>query len=129
MHKLRQIDRENWPSLIITISEAVGDEAAMTLFIRFSGRHLLIPKQPNPDHLIDRTIGTEKAALLRKRFAGEVITFPTGVNAMREIRDEKIIKDRRGGMFQADLATKYQLSERQINTIINRQKAKYPNEL
>lgn len=123
MHKFRQIPRKNWPSLIVTISEAVGDEAAMALFIRFSGRHLLIPKQPNPDHLIEQAIGTEKAALLRKRFAGEVITFPTCIAEMRKIRDDKILKDRRKGMMQADLATKYQLSERQINTIINRQKA------
>ena len=61
MHKLRKIPRESWPLLIMTIADAVGDEAAMTLFIRFSGRHLLIPKQPNPDHLIDRTIGYRKS--------------------------------------------------------------------
>ena len=129
MHNLRQIKRDTWPPLIDLIAEVVGDEAAMTLFIRFAGRHIRIPMKANPDHLLDKTIGSEKANLLRKYFANELIMFPTGRLLLTKIRNLKIMEEWKGGMFQSDLATKYQLSERQIVVIIGGQKGAKPGEL
>jgi len=129
MHNLRQIKRDTWPELINEIAEVVGDEAAMTLFIRFAGRHIRIPMKANPDHLLDKTIGSEKANLLRKRFSNELITIPSGRLLLMKIRNRQIMEDWKGGLFQCELATKYQLTERQINDIIARQKGAKPGEL
>jgi hypothetical protein len=119
MENLRQIDRSDWPPLIKTIAEAVGDEAAIALFIRFGGRHLRIPITSNPNHIIDQAIGSDKANVLRRLFASEVITIPSGKLLLIKIRNKQIIRDYQAGMTQADIATKYHLTERQINHIVN----------
>jgi hypothetical protein len=119
MSDLRQIPRHDWPPLIKTIADAIGDDAAITLFVKFAGRHLRIPITSNPNHIIDQAIGSDKATILRRLFAGETITFPSGSLLLIKLRNKRIISDYQTGMIQADIATKYHLSERQINHIVN----------
>ncbi len=120
MSDLRQIPRHDWPPLIKTIADSIGDDAAITLFVRFAGRHLRIPMAPNQNHIIDQAIGSDKANILRRLFSGETITIPSGGLLLIKLRNKRIISDYQTGMIQADIATKYHLTERQINNIINR---------
>jgi hypothetical protein len=120
MHPLTQIPRKNWPVQVDELAKVVGDEAAMALFIRFNGQHLSIPKVcPGPGHVIIETIGTEKAALLCKEYERGTIIFPRGAYLLRKIRNGNIKKDYKSGMKQGDIASKYQLTTRQIITILN----------
>ncbi|OQW67464.1 MAG: hypothetical protein BVN35_20380 [Proteobacteria bacterium ST_bin11] len=119
MHPLQQLPRKNWPAQVSDIAEVIGDEAAMALFIRFNGRHLGIPLTCPAGHLIEEIIGAEKAALLCKTFARETVLFPKGAYLLRKSRNQNIVEDWKNGMTQSDLATKYDMSSRNIFTIID----------
>ncbi len=117
---LQKIRRADWPEVINDIAEIVGDEAALNLFIRFQGRHLVAPKTFIPNHVIVQTIGEEKAALFIGHFGGDHLKIPNGNKLLINLRNNEIIEDFvRGGMKQCDLATKYRLTDRHISTIIN----------
>jgi Mor family transcriptional regulator len=122
MHPLQQIKRANWPPLINQLAETLGDETALKLFIRFTGRHLAVPKNRIPGHVIDQTIGEEKTKLLIKQFGGEDLRFPNGRKLIINERNNKIVELFLDGMRQGDIATLYDLTERQINTIVNNHK-------
>lgn len=119
MQQLKQINREEFPALIGDIAEVVGDEAALALFIRFNGRHLTVPHRCPAGHLIEQTIGKEKAAQFCKFYKGENLDFPRGAVLLRKARNKAIIEEAKTGVPRADLATKYQLTERQIYKIIS----------
>lgn len=120
MHKLQQLKRDNWPSLINDIAEMIGDEFAMSLFIKFAGRHFCVPITCPPGHVLESIIGAEKAKLFCKNFGGESLTFPNGRLLLIKERNRKIVAEyNKGGMTQGELATKYQLSERHIVTIVS----------
>lgn len=121
MHPLQTIPRKNWPVQVEDFAKVVGDEAAMALFIRFNGRHLTIPsKPPGPDHVLVETIGMEKTVLLCHAFGGpDEFNFPKGAYLLRRIRNENIKSDHAQGMKVCDIATKYDLTSRQIGSIIN----------
>lgn len=119
MTKTANPERHDLPLLIKQLADAIGEEAALKLFMRFKGRHLTIPLSIPPGHVIAETIGEDMAALLCKNFHGENLMFPKGDYLHRKRRDEQIMADWKSGMKQCDLATKYQLTERRISTIIN----------
>jgi hypothetical protein len=126
MNPLAQIKRENWPELIDDLAEIIGEDAALKMFIRFAGRHLSVPRTiivpPAMITIIKETIGEEKAELLVKNYGGEYLKFPNGRLILNNDRDNRIVEDYLSGMRQGDIATKYELSERRINTIINNHK-------
>lgn len=117
--KINDIKRKDFPELIEAIAEAIGEDAALTLFIRFNGRHLCVPLNCPSGHLIEQTIGKEKAKQFCQVFAGENLDFPRGAFVLKRIRNENIKKDLQAGMSRADAATKYDLTERQIYKIIS----------
>jgi hypothetical protein len=121
MHPLTQIPRKNWPVQVEDFAKVVGDEAALALFIRFNGRCLTIPrKPPGADHVIVKTVGMEKTVLLCNAFGGaDDFCFPKGTYLLRKLRNENIKSDHAQGMKVCDLATKYDLTTRQISSIIN----------
>jgi len=116
---LQQVNRADWPELIKEIAEVIGDEAALNLFIRFSGRHLNVPKKPIPNHMIEQTIGEEKFVLFVEHFGRELLKIPSGYKLLINIRNIKIVKDFLKGVKQCDLATKYKLTDRRISDIVN----------
>lgn len=119
MLSLNDINREDYPELINDIARVIGDEAAMTMFIRFNGRHLTVPAKCPPGHLIEETIGREKAKNFCREFEGETLNFPRGTLALRKARNQNIKADCEAGMLIADLATKYDLTERHIYNIVS----------
>jgi len=116
---LRDIDPTTWPDLIKEIAEVIGDEAALNLFIRFSGRHLNVPMNAIAGHVIEETIGREAFVLLARDFGGDSLKIPGGHKLLIRDRNIKIVKANLQGIKQCDLATQYKLSERQIGKIVN----------
>lgn len=119
---LQRIGKDNWPTRIQEIAEYIGEDLALTLFINYAGRHLAIPKIGTLDNSIESLIGDEAAQRLFYYFGGEVLQIPNGKQMLVDLRNPEIFKDWAGGMTQADIATKYHLTERQINKIIWQQK-------
>jgi len=125
MTKTANPETHDLPPLIRQLADAIGEDAAVQLFQRFKGRHLTIPFKIPPGNVIAETIGDDKAALLCKHFRGENLMFPNGAYLLRRRRDEQIRAEwQKGGVTQGELATRYQLTERRINAIINTNKAK-----
>lgn len=114
--------------MIDDLAEIIGEDAALKMFIRFSGRHLSVPRTiivtPAMITIIGETIGEEKAELLVKNYGGECLKFPNGRLILNNDRNNRIVDDFLNGMRQGDIATKYELSERHISSIINNHKDK-----
>ena len=123
-HPIRKIPRHKWPIILKEIADVIGPESALDLFIRFNWRHLFVTKKPESGHLICQIIGEEKSILFCQIFARCHVVLPKLDALIREQRNEEIKRDWLKGMIQADIATKYNLSERQINGIINKKPVK-----
>lgn len=124
MITVRQISREDWPELVNFIAEIIGDDSAMDLFENFAGCHLFIPSKPNKNNKISELIGHEKANLLIKNFSNECVVFPNCSNLIRKYRNDAIIEDINSGIKRADIAKKYQLTERQLLSIFKNRNLK-----
>jgi hypothetical protein len=122
MHPLRQLDRSYWPTLIHQIAEIIGNESALDMFIRFGGQRLTIPRNRSPEHPVDGLIGSEKAERLSKIFGREELLFPNGRLLLINLRNKQIVEAWLNGTKQADLAAAFNLTQRQINTIVNSHK-------
>ena len=121
---LQRIGRDNWPLRIQEIAEYIGDDLALTLFINYAGRHLAIPLKASNDSVLENLLGKKAAKILFHTFGGEVVQFPNGKLMLIKSRNPEILKDWVNGMTQAAIATKYYLTERQINHIIFKQRSK-----
>jgi len=118
-HFLQDVPKTLWPELIRMIAEVIGDDSALSFFIKFNGRRFKVPEKCDAAHLIAQAIGLNKATIFCQRFAGEVLTVPKAYYLAKSIRNRNIIADWKAGIGQQDLATKYDLSYRQVSSIIN----------
>jgi len=118
---------DEWPEMVKEIAEVIGKESAIKLFIRFAGRHLCIPQKIPEGHIIEKTIGAERAELLRSHFRNDRLLFPTGASLIRKVRNKEIYEDHVSGVSIGDLSTKYRLTTRQISTILSNYKTNTPN--
>ncbi|MEI6069383.1 MAG: Mor transcription activator family protein [Methylococcaceae bacterium] len=119
---LQRIGRDNWPLRIQEIAGYLGDDLALTLFINYAGRHLAVPLQASNDSELENLLGKKAVKLFCYTFGGEVLQFPNGKLMLIKLRNPEILKDWVNGMTQAAIATKYYLTERQINKIIYQQR-------
>lgn len=115
---LKELPKPLWPKLIRTIAEVIGDEAALTFFIKLNGKRFQVPTKCHDSHSIVKAIGQDKADLLCQQFKQEFITIPKGATALRLARNRKIIADFKSGMTNNDLVEKYGLCGRQIIEIV-----------
>ncbi len=60
-------------SLIESIRDAVGEQAAASLVKVFGGRKVYVPIVASETHPIGRAIGAQAAAALSRRFGGEYL--------------------------------------------------------
>jgi len=120
LESLRDIDRSVWPELIKNLAEFIGDAAALNLFVRFAGRHLVVPKTAISGHVIEQTIGRCGFVRLVKHYGGETLKIPAGHSLLIQDRNLKIAHDHyRDRVKICDLVAKYHLSDRQISKIVN----------
>ena len=107
------------PSTLQAIADVAGLPAALALAKRYGGTEYLVSSLFPPDELIV-LIGSEAANRLVKYFRGERLFIPRGVQAVRCVRNRKIRQEYDSGSVSAPaLALKYQLTERQVRTILN----------
>jgi hypothetical protein len=106
-----------------TLVEAIGLEGAQRLVREYGGKQIKIPDGSGRagafSAWLDEALGIESARILRATFGGECITVPMLYDQMLAARNRLIIADYDGSLSMLDLVRKYQLSERQIRTILN----------
>lgn len=103
----------------------LGPEKADRFIAHYGGKQLTIPFGKRRDgafvlHLIE-LLGEEGFKSLSARFGGENLTIPRNKAAAFIARNKKIIADYNSGARMLELIKRYDLSERQIRTILNRE--------
>ena len=106
------------------IVSAIGYPAAKLFFSYYGGKQVKIPSgQGKPGLFVERLItllGESGYKSLIARFGGECLTVPKGHAAALIARNRQIVADYDSGTGMLTLIQRYNLTERQLRTIINR---------
>lgn len=107
------------PESLRDVGDFLGMEAAMALLDKFAGIRLFIPKHVGVEHFLSQKLGHEAAQKLSRIYGGETLTIPRAVRAKRRLRNLAIVAHYDRGASVRQLAGEYQLTERQIYTILS----------
>lgn len=119
------------PSAMTPVVKLLGLKNAVAFFRAFPGHTFSMPKHPRGAgwarfSLIQRAVGIDAALQLAKEFGGETLFIPRLAVAIRRMRNRRIVRDfdaaiQRMSTASAanDLAAKYQMTSRSIETIVN----------
>jgi hypothetical protein len=110
------------PETILEIASYCGKNTAIVLLKNYPGSHIRVPKYPTSDHKLAALLGIIDFTRLCEKFGKETIQIPRAADAIRAVRNQKILHDFKMGVMQSDLAIKYELTERQIIHICNKNK-------
>lgn len=106
-----------------SLVDTIGLEAAKRLVREYGGKQIKIPdgsgRAGSFSAWLDEALGIEAARALKAVFGGESITVPMLYDQMLVARNRLILADYDGALSMLELVRKYQLSERQIRTILN----------
>lgn len=106
------------------IVRVIGFDAACKFFAAYGGKQLRIPEGTGRAGLfsaaLTELLGYETAWKLCSHFGGERMTVPKGRAPAMIARNRQIVADYDGGMRFLALIHKYDLTERQLRTIVNR---------
>lgn len=108
------------PESLREIVDLLGLGATMQLVNTHGGTRLFVPKQVKAQHHLANLLGMEQARRLSDHFGGESLTIPRMANAMRSKRNREIVRRYDGGDSVRILAHAYNLTDRQIYTILSR---------
>lgn len=107
-----------------TIIDTIGFTAASRFFSHYGGIEVKIPTgKGKPGLFVTRLIdllGEEGYQKLTAVFGGESISVPKGKAAALIVRNRKIVEQYGSGISVNDLARHYDLTTRQIRTILGR---------
>lgn len=110
------------PPRMREIARLIGKPAALKLAGEFGGRRIGIPANASPRlktfAALAQAVGAEAAAKLVASYGGEYFAVPKCAAAIRAVRDTAITRDANDGASYSTLAHRYDLSERQIGSIL-----------
>lgn len=105
--------------MIDTLNELIGIDAAINLAVIYGGTYLFICNSELSLKRLTLIVGEENARKLIAEFKNETILIPKYAEASKKLRNEKIMADHDAGVNGRSLALKYELTERQVSTILN----------
>lgn len=105
------------------LTELIGPVATQALIDAFPGKFLYIPHTPIPhDHPIAAAIGLGPAQTLSQHYGGCRPLIPTGYAHRIRRRNAAILAAHQAGASPPALAQQFNLSDRQIRSILSRHK-------
>lgn len=116
-----EIDINILPGVLREMTELIGLPATMQIVQRHGGTRLWVPaliETLAPDHKLVKLVGMAAARTLSEQYGGETLEIPKAERALRAIRD-KAIREQWPAKSQSQLATEYNLTERQVRTILS----------
>lgn len=117
---MSELPRHLLPASLLEIAEYCGDDTMWKIWGAYGGMRLSVPINMTPEHSLSQLLGYEAACQFSKVFGGaEPLRIARAEAARRAVRNEMMRQDHREGMSFANLVRKYELTERQISTIIN----------
>ena len=126
LEELKKLDKRRFPKLISELINLIGFEPALKIFVNYSGSHLFIPLYKTTTGELEQLIGDEAFKKISLRYGSEVIWIPSVdvlINSRKiKIRNSSIFNEWKNGALQRELAVKYSVSERTINTVVSKYK-------
>jgi Mor family transcriptional regulator len=98
----------------------LGNEAFAKLACVFGGAKLYVGKTENQKKKLTIVIGNEAAKKLVKAYAGGWIDVPKDAASGIDLRNKNIVQDCDANLTLNQLASKYELSQRQICNILKK---------
>lgn len=120
---LQDRDIDLLPGSMVELVDVIGLPAVLKLMDAFGGTELWVPKRLAHDHPLVEALGAEAAQCLVEHAPCENIRVPRGAGIIREVRNRAIRRERRAGALISELALRYQLTERQVLTILHSEPA------
>ena len=114
----KDITTDDLPKGLREIAELVGLHSAVELARVCGGTRIIIPAVARPDSPIARAVGSEGAAVISKRYAGEQVYIPSAASILRRRRDAAIVRAYEKGKTAPALSRQHGLTERQVRGII-----------
>ncbi len=111
---------EDLPEGIADLVQAIGFAATLKLIEHYPGIRLRPPKEDrlHAEHRLVKAIGYEAACALARLSDGLKFEVPRGKRAILRARNRVMVRESET-MSQPQLALKYQLTQRQVRTILN----------
>lgn len=111
--------REKMPTSLQEIAEVIGDDDAMKLVHVHGGTRVFVPQKIGAQHKLATLLGFEQARRLSSIFGGEALTIVRCSKLLKHKRNEEIRKKYDDGVSVYTLVREYDLSERQIYSIMS----------
>ena len=99
------------PESVKQMLEVLQLTSVITLINVYGGSRIKVPKRADADHELALLLGFDELKRFSLTYGGLVITFPRCIKAMNFVRDNAILRDKRIGLTQSQLARKYKLTE------------------
>lgn len=116
------LPRHLLPGSLLRLAEYCGDDVMWAVWEHYAGCTVYVPRTVEAHHPLRALLGA-KAWRLAEAFGGEFLTIPRAEAARRAVRDARMRQDRKTGAPLCELARRYQLTERQVSTILHAQAA------
>lgn len=102
------------------IADAIGLADAIEVCRRWGGREAYIPVKVEPGDPLALTLGMETALRLVKAFGGRRLQLPAERNALLDLRNAAIVRDKHAGLSHEKIGLRYGLSRQSIKLILRR---------
>ena len=114
-----RIAESNLPESLREIMEIIGQPGTMKLVEQYGGTRIFIPSRVRAQHKLANLLGLEQARRLCHHFGGETLCIARSARAKLQERNREIVRRYDAGEAVRSLAIAYQLTERQIYTILS----------
>lgn len=108
------------PQSLTEVLEVIGLPSTIKLVKEYGGTRIFVPSRLKAQHKLANLLGFEHAQRLSQYFAGESLSIARAANAIRAKRNKDIARRYDEGETTPSLAREYQLTERQVYTILSR---------
>lgn len=105
------------------LSDAIGLADAIEVCRRWGGREAYIPTKVDAGDPLALTLGLDTARRLVRAYGGRRLQLPAERNALLDLRNAAIVKDRESGLSHERLGLRYGLSRQSIKLILRRHRA------
>jgi len=113
------VETELLPESMADLVDIIGLPAVLKLMDSLGGTEVWVPQRIPHNHPLVEAAGPEAAQTLCEYMAGERFKVPRGRAFKMEVRNRAIRRERQEGAKLADLALRYELTDRQVMNILN----------
>ena len=111
------------PESLTEVVEVIGLASTIELIKSYGGTRVFIPKNMKTQHKLANLLGLEQARRLSHYFGGESLSIARAASSIRSERNKTIVRRYDAGEGVGSLAIEFQLTERQIYTILSKTEA------